>query len=146
MGQKGDGTMTSGNSEERGEQGAVVVLRGNHILLMRGDRNGMVSHNLPGSRPRPGETPEEACQRELKETAGLIVEGMAPIGVLEHEGATAHLFLVDDQRDGTVLSDSSETIPANGHRPDWVPVKDVRQISIFPEALHVWLLYYLLQR
>jgi ADP-ribose pyrophosphatase YjhB (NUDIX family) len=125
---------------------AVVVLRGEHILLVRNQKEGLVSHNVPGARPRPDETPEDAARRELKEELGITVDRLDSIGVLEAEGAISHLFLVDDRREGAILKDASQDVPANGHRPDWVPLADVQGLSILPEALHVWLLFYLTQR
>lgn len=68
----------------------VVVLRANEILLARHVKNGRSFWVLPGGSIEPGETPEEAAQREMCEESGLAIR-------------IERLLFIDEPRDvGTV--------------------------------------------
>lgn len=63
--------------------GAVVLDRAKRVLLIRRGRPpGFGSWTLPGGRVEPGEDPEAAIVRELREETGLKARIVRPLGVV----------------------------------------------------------------
>jgi ADP-ribose pyrophosphatase YjhB (NUDIX family) len=125
---------------------AAVILRDGHILLMRRSASGREYHTFPGGRPNPGESPEEACRREIEREARVAVSELAPLAVLEAEGALSHLFLAKDWEGGPAMGDAESGLMEDRRVPDWVPLSRVKELVLTPEALHAWLIFYLLTR
>lgn len=65
----------------------VVLLQGDRILLARHRRGKHVYWVLPGGAVEPGETPEQAAIRELREEAGLEVR-LDRLLYIEQRGAS----------------------------------------------------------
>lgn len=78
---------------------AAVAVRRGHLLLML--RRGPTAPwrpgywNLPGGQLDPGETPEEAAIRELREETGLQVQSLAHVLRSPCWWGTLHLFTVE---------------------------------------------------
>jgi len=62
--------------------GGVVVNAAGEVLLIR-DRNGYWV--FPKGHIDPGETPEEAARREVREETGIEAEILAPLGVTRYQ-------------------------------------------------------------
>lgn len=83
--------------------GAVAVLvldRAGRVLLVRQERPaaGRELWEIPAGKLEPGESPEEAARRELREETGLAVENLVPLGAIYptpgYSNELIHLFLV----------------------------------------------------
>jgi len=60
-----------------------VVVRGDEVVVIvpvKRDANGQRVLGLPKGHPEPGETPEQAAAREVREEAGVAGELLEPLG------------------------------------------------------------------
>ncbi len=75
---------------------SVVLWRGDEILVMKRAPGGFSAGGwfFPGGHVEEGETPAEACARELFEEAGIAIEPadlhIVDVMTYEHGGRTAH--------------------------------------------------------
>jgi 8-oxo-dGTP pyrophosphatase MutT (NUDIX family) len=90
----------------------VAVTAGGEVLLSREYKHGAgeVAHTVPAGFIEPGEAPEAAARRELREETGYQAERFEPLGAFlvfpSLSGARGHFFLARDAR------------PAGAPRPD----------------------------
>ena len=67
---------------------AVGVIRDDrgNILIQQRDRDSMLGGlwEFPGGKVEPGESPEEACKREILEETGLVVQPVSRIVTIKH--------------------------------------------------------------
>lgn len=91
---------------------AGVVVRDGKVLVVRN-----IKHELriepPGGKVEPGETPEEATVRELKEELGITVRVLKPIGMYETDVTKEGVFDIY-----TFLCEIVEGEPTDGLEPD----------------------------
>ncbi len=64
-----------------------VILKRDKVLLTKRAPNGLLGGlwEFPGGKNRPGEPPEKACRREIREETGLIVKNMAHLTQIKHK-------------------------------------------------------------
>ena len=75
---------------------AGVVYKDSHVLITRRKSSGLLGGlwEFPGGRVKRGETPEEACLREIKEEVNLSVDIIEPLTRVRH--AYTHFRIVMD--------------------------------------------------
>jgi len=81
--------------KEHHSAGAVVIADGRVLILRRSDREEWV---FPKGHLEPGERPEDAAVREVREETGLEVTLSAPLGSTEYrfrQGSRTHHKVVD---------------------------------------------------
>jgi ADP-ribose pyrophosphatase YjhB (NUDIX family) len=76
--------------------GAVVHDGAGRLLLVQRGRDPHRGRwSLPGGRVEPGETPEQAVEREVREETGLSVRAGAPVGRVRIQGDGVVYDVVD---------------------------------------------------
>lgn len=116
------------------ERAAVVIVEDERILLMRRQKTDDEYYVVPGGGIEPGETPEEAAIREAKEETGLTVTLARKLGILDHEGRTAHYFLAASYR-GRLRIGSPERerrSEDNAYELAWVEAERLEEITLRP--------------
>ena len=107
----------------------LLVDRSGAVLLQHRDGNTSVSPNqwsLPGGRIEPGETPEEAARRELREETGLIAGDLEPLwsGPRPFEDGFPHTVTVHIFR-GTTDATQNDVVLGEGRAMVFVPRDEV---------------------
>lgn len=99
--------------------GSVCVLAlttEDRIVFVRQFRPGMdsVSLELPGGRLRPGESPEEAAQREMEAETGIRPRDLRLVGTFYaapgYSSEKVHCFVAEQMGPGQMHFDASEEI------------------------------------
>jgi len=110
-----------------------VIFKDNHILITQRNSSGLLGGlwEFPGGKVRPGETPEQACVREVKEEVNLSVEIVGPLTRVKH--AYTHFRIVMDvfrcrYRSGEVVLRG----PADYR---WIRIDEIDKYP-FPGATH----------
>ncbi len=124
------------------ERACAIVIEEGQILLMHRRKAGIEYYTVPGGKIEPGETPEEACFREVLEETGLTVEIMREFAVLSNLGRTEHYFRArklsgDLQLGGPEIERQSE---ANFYEPMWVSLDRLSEYRLLPEEIRVMIL------
>jgi ADP-ribose pyrophosphatase YjhB (NUDIX family) len=111
---------------------SVIVSRGQDVLLLRRQRDGVEEWVLPGGRPRTGEGMLACARREVGEETGLAVipERCAFVAdvVAPEGGRRAELVFVAK----VAASHDDALVGEEGVEPAWVPVADVRRLNLRP--------------
>lgn len=118
--------------EETSAGGLVVDRRGPSplaVLIGRLDRQGHLRWSLPKGHIEPGETPEQAAEREVREETGISGRVVAPLGTIDfwftsdrrRVHKTVHHFLLEAR--GGELSASDIEVDEVA----WVPLGDVAE-------------------
>ncbi|RJF71843.1 NUDIX domain-containing protein [Deinococcus cavernae] len=109
----------------------------NQVLLMLRRKNGKAYATLPGGGIEEGETPAEACAREVLEEVNLIVEVGPEVLVLDNLQNHEHYFLTRLVSGEMRLGDGPEgTIRQSGqnwYQPEWVSLEKLEEVNLVPE-------------
>lgn len=115
----------------------AVAVRDGQVLVVLRHRNGEPYAVLPGGGVEVGETPQQACVRELREETGLVgvPEALLPVGLDREQPA---LYFRVRAGDGApqMPADSPEARRAtdeNRYEPAWVPIDDLERLGLRPE-------------
>ena len=113
-------------------------IRNGQVLLAmkkRGFATGKL--NGPGGKFEPGETPEQACRREVKEEVSVELIGLEPRGIVKFRFADkpdwdqdCHIFVAMD-----VAGEPQET---EEMKPEWFPISDLPFDRMWEDDPH-WL-------
>ena len=109
----------------------------NQVLLMLRRKNGKSYATLPGGGIEEGETPAEACAREVLEEVNLVVEVGPEVLVLDNLQNHEHYFLtryvsgemrLGDGPEGTIRQSEE-----NWYQPEWVSLEKLEEVNLVPE-------------
>ena len=110
----------------------------NEVLLMRRRKEGRVYATLPGGGIESGETPAEACAREMLEEVNLVVEVVREVLALENLGNREHYFLTRLVSGEMRLGDGPEGVrhsDENWYSPEWVALDRLEDVNLVPADL-----------
>lgn len=94
--------------------------------------------SLPGGRPEPGESPDEAIVRELREEAGLHLPGLVPFAVVEggvHFGERATIRVMVYV--GTWNGDPATLALTEGVMLRWTDLEEIGRLTMDPRTTAV---------
>ncbi|MDO4245650.1 MAG: NUDIX domain-containing protein [Deinococcus sp.] len=121
---------------------AIIYNDQNQVLLMLRRKNGKTYATLPGGGIEPGETPAEACAREVLEEVNLTVGvGEQVLELDNRHGDThsqEHYFLAHVEGGEMRLGDGPEGIrnsEENWYQPEWVALERLDEVNLVPEAV-----------
>ena len=126
--------MPERNPNIKRDTARAIVWHDGKLLAMERWRDGKHYFSLPGGGIEPGESPEDAVVREVKEETGLTVAAGRHIYTW-HEGPTEHKFFACQYISGEphlpLDSEEAQEGPANKFLPRWVTLEEFKSLSIF---------------
>ena len=109
------------------DRSIALVVRNNRILSVQTYRSDRYINELPGGGIEPGETPEEAALRELKEECNLIGTISRQLNVLHRKGgSTEYVYFVDVSSEQREMIGSDPEIREGEEQA----IKNVRWLSL----------------
>jgi len=120
------------------ESSRVIVIDKKKILLIHRIKGDKEYYVLPGGGIEPGETPEEAALRELKEETSLDGE-VVFLWKFEEEynHNLTHYFLAKTFKGNLMLGGPEvETVSAeNQYLLEWIPLAKISKLLLYPQEL-----------
>lgn len=123
---------------------AVFVLDGKGgVLLFHRFKNGAEYYAVPGGGVEPGETPEQAAVRELKEETTLDVTLGEKIGEFEADGNHQYFYVARTWSGTPVVAgpEMQNQLPGNVYKLEWVPMEKLSKIDLRSEAREILMKY-----
>jgi len=109
----------------------AVIIKNNEILMVRQYvQRGDIVWNFPGGGIEEGETPEDACIREVKEETGLDVE----VYILIHKQDEKYTFLMKNFK-GTINLDKTNKDNDDILEVKWVSLHDFSKFDTYTKPI-----------
>ncbi len=122
------------------DRAGIILIKDGAVLLMHRIKHGHEFYCIPGGHIDPGETPEHAALRELKEETTLDVQGPLELFMqLTNHGRTEYYFLAPAGFSGMVELDGEEkerNQPDNSYELRWISVFHLPALTLHPQELH----------
>ncbi len=118
----------------------AVIVRNQHIALIKRQRDGRIYYVVPGGGQEPGETPEQTAIRESLEELGLNVIIDRLLAKVVFHGREQFYFYAKviggHFGTGNGPEMTGKYPPERGtYTPVWVPLKQVEIIDLFPPSI-----------
>lgn len=119
------------------DRAGIIVIQDKKILLMQRIKSGKLYYGIPGGHIEPGETPEQAALRELKEETSLDVELGELFLELENQGRQETYFLAKSFSGTAILGgeEAERHSPENQYHLLWVEINTIKTIELYPTKL-----------
>ncbi len=123
-------------------RGAVILVRGDEVALVQRVRDGQTYYLFPGGGVEPGETPDQATQREALEELGLNVR-LERLGAVVEFGQNLQYFYLATVGpgqefglpSGPELTGHPDYVSRGSYTPVWVPVATLLELDVRPHSL-----------
>lgn len=120
----------------------AIIVHDGQLLVMRRNKFGQKYHALPGGGIDPGETPEAALFRELREECCLEIANPRLV-ILEDAGdmyGLQYIFVADYTGGEPQLAPDSEealisALGQNTYEPVWLPIEALEAANFLPKDL-----------
>jgi len=111
---------------------AVFVRDGKNVLLFHRTKNGEEYYAVPGGGVEPGETPEQAAVRELKEETSLDIVLGEKLGELEMDNNYQYFYIAKSWSGTPELGgeELEKQSPTNIYQLEWVPIEYLRDVDL----------------
>lgn len=118
----------------------AIVIRNQHIALIKRQREGRTYYVVPGGGMEAGENPEQTAIRESHEELGLVIAIERLLAKVTYHGREQYYFLarVRGGHFGTGLGPemTGKYPPERGtYTPVWIPLKDIEKTNLFPPSI-----------
>jgi 8-oxo-dGTP pyrophosphatase MutT (NUDIX family) len=118
----------------------AIVIRNNHIALIKRHREGRVYYVVPGGGMEAGESPEQTAIRESREELGLEISIQRLLAKVTYHGREQFYFLarVKGGHFGTGKGPemTGKYPPERGtYTPVWMPLSEIEKINLFPPSI-----------
>ncbi len=120
-----------------GPRAVAIVRRGDEVLVIKRHVRGRDYAVLPGGSVEPGETFEEAAERELLEESTLRARADHQVLAGEHNGREARYFVMADVTGTPQLSGPELAAhgPDNSFELRWARAEELEPLGLQPEHL-----------
>lgn len=118
----------------------AIIIRKQHIALIKRLRDGQEYYVIPGGGMEPGETPEQTAIRESREELGLAIAIERLLAKIIFHGREQYYFLAraTGGHFGTGAGpEMTGKYPSERgtYTPVWIPLREVGQINLFPPPI-----------
>ncbi|MEN6356081.1 MAG: NUDIX domain-containing protein [Armatimonadota bacterium] len=116
------------------DRARAVIIEDSKVLLMHRCKAGREYYSFPGGGVEPGETPEQACVREVLEETSLDVEIVSYLAGNDFNGQKESFYLVK-KLSGEVRLGGPELdrlCDDNLYEPMWVQIDRLAELPVFP--------------
>ena len=119
------------------ERAAAIIINNGSLLLMHRKKVDKEYYVLPGGNVESGETPEEACIREVKEETGLMITLEKKLASIDNNGRTEHYFLTSDVQGNLAIGkpESERQSPDNQYSLEWISLEHIEHINLQPTVI-----------
>lgn len=113
--------------------GIVFDDAGRLLLIKRGQAPSQGRWSVPGGRCRPGESPRDACEREVAEETGMVVRVLRAAGYVERDAGGGLVYDIDD----FVCEVIGGSLRAGDDADDarWVTAAELAELALVPGLL-----------
>jgi len=116
------------------DRAAALIVRDGLLLVIHRLKYGKEYYCLPGGGIEKGESPEDACVRELAEETSLRMKSFEKIGTINNQGRTEHYFLCTAFSGEPGLGGPEQEYQSenNQHILEWADAATLKTIDIKP--------------
>lgn len=116
---------------------AAIIIQEGRILLIHRRRDGVEYFTLPGGGIEEGESPEDACTREILEETGLNAVGFSQVLKLRNQGRLEHYFRVDEVEGIPRLGgpESERNSTENSYALVWLYIDKLKEADLRPSEI-----------
>lgn len=114
---------------------ALIYSGAGEVLLILRRKEGRHYATLPGGGIEDGETPAQACAREVLEEVSLTVQVGPEVAVMQNLGNREHYFVAEVLSGKMGLGDGPEALrqsEGNWYDPQWVELSRLEAVNLLP--------------